>query len=197
MLAVKPRHWPANVRANAVDIIVGISILVFMMQSGSQLLQLGWALAYVIWLLFIKPGSKVLKISAQAFIGQALGLTALFLRFGDSPTALLVFASWGICYLVARHFFASFDEKNTRLFAYLWAYFGGALVWLLCHWLIFYGPVAQPALLLNVIGFGLATLYFLQETDRLSAFYQRQIVFIILALITILIIFSNWGDKTV
>jgi peptidoglycan/LPS O-acetylase OafA/YrhL len=201
MFAVKPRHWPANIRANAIDIIVGVSILVFMTQSGSQLLQLTWAVAYAVWLLFIKPGSSVLYVSAQALIGQFAGLAALFLIGNRQSiflnTAVLVVATWAICYLAARHFLASFDEPQTRFFSYLWGYFGAALVWLLSHWLLFYGPIAQPALLISVIGFGLATLYYLQETDRLSTFFQRQILFIMFAIVIILILFSDWGDKTI
>lgn len=197
MFAVKPRHWPANIRANAIDIIVGVSLLAFMLQSDSQLFQLTWALAYAIWLLFIKPGSHVVSVSVQALIGQFVGLTALFLRFGDQNAGVLMLATWGICYLAARHFLASFDEPQTRFFSYLWGYFGAALVWLLSHWLLFYGPIAQPTLLLSVIGFGLATLYYLHETDRLSTFFQRQIIFIMMAIIVILIVFSDWGDRTV
>ncbi len=43
MLAVRPRFWPANVRANAVDILVGLSIVVFMSHTSSALLQLLYA----------------------------------------------------------------------------------------------------------------------------------------------------------
>ncbi|MDQ5971850.1 MAG: hypothetical protein QG553_9 [Patescibacteria group bacterium] len=197
MWAVKPRHWPANIRANAIDIIVGVSLLVFMIQADSQLFQLIWAAVYAVWLLFIKPGSQVISVSAQALIGQFVGLTALFLRYGDMNALGLIVASWAICYLAARHFLASFDEPQTRFFSYLWGYFGAALVWILSHWLLFYGPIAQPTLLISVIGFGLATLYYLHETDRLSTFFQRQILFIMLAIVVILIVFSDWGDKTV
>lgn len=197
MFAVKPRHWPASIRANAIDIIVGVSLLIFMMQSGSQLFQLAWMLAYIIWLLVIKPGSQVWAVGVQAIIGQFLGMTALLLRFGDANTGVLVVVTWGICYLAARHFLASFDEPQTRLLSYLWGYFGAALMWLLSHWLLFYGPIAQVTLLVNVIGFGLATLYYLEETDRLSIFFRRQIIFIMLAVIVILVVFSDWGDKTI
>ena len=196
MFAVKPRHWPASIRANAIDLIVGVSVLIFMMQSGAQIWQIFWALAYGVWLLVIKPASGVLAVSAQSLIGQFAGLTALFLRFGGSQTVVLIICSWGICYLAARHFFASFDEPLTRLFSYLWGYFAAALVWILSHWLLFYGPIAQPAILINVSGFGLASLYYLEETDRLSKYFQRQIVFIMIAVIVILIAFSGWSGKT-
>lgn len=197
MFAVKPRHWPANIRANAIDIIVGVSLLIFMIESGSQMFQLVWAVAYAIWLLFIKPSSQVWMVALQALIGQFLGLTALFLQFGDVNAGFLIIGGWAISYLTARHFLASFDEPQTRLLSYLWGYFAGALIWVLSHWLLFYGPIAQVTLLLSVIGFGLATLYYLHETDRLSRFFQRQIVFIMLAVIVIIIVFSDWGDKTI
>src|SRR5579864_9817282 len=55
MFAVRPRYWLANIRANAVDIIVGVSFLVLMVHSGTQLWQLILALLYAVWLLVIKP----------------------------------------------------------------------------------------------------------------------------------------------
>jgi hypothetical protein len=200
MFAVKPRHWPANIRANAIDIIVGLSLVVFMMtavQSGAQLIQMAWAVAYAVWLLFIKPGSQVMSVSAQALIGQFLGMTALFIRFGGVDPAILVLTTWGICYLAARHFLASFDEPMTRFFSYLWGYFGAVVVWILSHYLLSRGVFFQPVLLINVIGFGLATLYYLLETDRLSTFFQRQITFIVLSVVVILVVmpFILW-DKT-
>src|SRR3954470_18205297 len=66
MLVVRPRFWPANFRANAVDIIVGVSLLVFMVQSDTQWLQLLWAATYAVWLLVIKPTSGALMVSFQA-----------------------------------------------------------------------------------------------------------------------------------
>src|SRR3984957_302108 len=46
MFAVRPRYWPANIRANAVDIIVGVSAVIFMSQTSSSLWQLLWAVFY-------------------------------------------------------------------------------------------------------------------------------------------------------
>ena len=43
MFAVRPQFWAANIRANAVDIIVGVSVLLFMIHSGSQALQFVWS----------------------------------------------------------------------------------------------------------------------------------------------------------
>ncbi len=197
MLAVKPRHWPANVRANAVDIIVGLSLLIFMIHSGSQAMQLIWALIYGGWLIVLKPQSSLLGVSLQAMVAQFVGLSAIFLNWGGAPLYALVILGALVCYSGARHFFTSFDEPLTRYLADVWAYFAAALIWILGHWLLFYGAVSQPTLLLSVIGFSLAGIYYLDQTDRLSVVLRRQLVFVMMAVVLIMLVFSDWGDKAV
>src|SRR3954467_2211669 len=68
MFAVRPRFWPANIRANAIDLMVGLSVVLFMTHSNSMLLQFVWAALYAIWLIAIKPRSSVLMVTLQAFI---------------------------------------------------------------------------------------------------------------------------------
>jgi hypothetical protein len=197
MLAVKPRYWPANIRANAIDITVGLSIIVFMAQSPSMAWQGVWAVTYAIWLIIIKPGSSIWKTSAQALLGQLAGLMALFIGWAGAPLYLLVIMTWLICYVAARHFFTSFDEPYTSLYAHTWGYFAAALSWVLGHWLLFYGVLAQPTLLLTVIGYGLATIYYLDQTDRLSPLLRRQFVFSMVAIVVAVLAFSKWGGLAV
>jgi hypothetical protein len=170
MFAVRPRFWPASIRVNAVDIIVSLSILLFMLQTVSPGAQLLWAIAYAAWLLAVKPASNTLMVSIQATTGMLLGLIALFYGLGDAPLYWLVLLAGLICYFAARHFFDSFDEPYAKLLAYLFGFFGVALTWVLGHWLLFYlhGIIAQPALVLIALGYGLAALYYLDHHDRLS-----------------------------
>jgi Ca2+/Na+ antiporter len=70
-------------------------------------------------------------------------------------------------------------------------------MWILGHWLLFIGSVAQVAILLSVIGYGLAGLYYLDETDKLSRVVRRQILLVMFAMVLIIIVFSDWGDKAV
>jgi hypothetical protein len=176
MLAVRPRFWPANIRANAIDIIVGVSFLVFMVQADSSSMQLVWVAAYAMWLVVVKPASNALMVSLQAMVGLLFGLSALFLNWGGSALSLLVLATSLICYLSARHFLDSFDEPYAKLLAYLWAYFGGALTWTLGHWLLFYGFMAQPTLLLVAVGYGLAVMYYLDHHDKLSKLVRVEVL---------------------
>ncbi len=200
MFAVKPRFWPANIRANSVDILVGLATLVFMTETSSQMWQLGWTFLYILWLTVIKPSSKVPMVAIQALIGLLWGLGALFLIGDDGPAIYLVAATGLICYLAAHHFFDAFEEAYTRLLSYTWAFFGSALVWVLSHWLVYYpatGVISQPMLLLLTIGYGLAAIYYLDHTDRLSKTLRNQFIFIMIGITAIILIFSDWGDKII
>lgn len=197
MFAVRPRFWAANIRANAIDLIVGLSVVLFMQHAGGFGLQLLWAVLYAAWLIYIKPASGTLMITAQAFIGQLAGLMALYLVWDSGPLYGLTLATGVICFLAARHFLDTFDEPYARMLAYIWGYFGAALAWVLGHWLLFYGVVSQIALLLSALGYGLAVLYYLDHYDRLGKGTRRQIVFIMLAIVVVVLAFSDWGDKVV
>lgn len=197
MFAVKPHHWIPHIRTNAVDLIVGLSLLVCMGETTSMSWQLLWVALYEIWLLVIKPGSSVAMVSLQAVIAQTIGLSAVFLIFEDAPLALYVALYWFVAYFSARHFLGSFDEPHSQIIASQWGFFAAALMWLLGHWLLFVGPIAQPALLLTVIGYGLGGLYYLEETDKLSTLVRRQILVVMFTIVIVMLVFSDWGDKAV
>ena len=120
MFAVRPRFWPAIFRANAVDIIVGLSTIVFMTHTDSASFQLLLAILYMLWQTVLKPGRSMLSIASQALVGQTYGLMAIFLGWPAAPLGLLIFAVWGVCYLAARHFISSFEEPYTSLYAHFW-----------------------------------------------------------------------------
>jgi hypothetical protein len=197
MVAVRPRFWPANIRANSVDIIVGLSIVIFMVHASSIGYQLIWVVLYGLWLLVIKPASSLMMVSTQAFIGQLCGLMALYLAWATGPLYGLTLLTGLICYFAARHFFDGFDEPYAKLLAYIWAYFGASLAWLLSHWLIYYRFLSQPTLLLSTLGYGLCVLYYLDHNDRLSKAIRRQFIFVMIAIVLIVLTFSNWGAKVV
>lgn len=197
MFAVRPRYWLTHIRANGVDLIVGLSAVIFISHSPSTNWQLIWAGSYAIWLLFIKPGSSVLKIAIQAGVAEAAGLMAVYTLWSGSSLMVLVLLTWLVCYISARHFTTAFDEQYSSLYAHTWGYLSAALTWVLAHWLLFYGFVPQPVLLLSVLGYSLATIYYLEHTDRLSLFLRRQFIFIMCALVTTILLFSDWGDKSV
>lgn len=198
MLAVRPRFWAINVRANAVDMMVGLSVVLFMAHATDNLLlQLLWVALYAVWLIAIKPASDTKMVTLQAAIGQLVALMALFLAWTDGPLYGLTLLTGIICFMAAHHFFDAFDEPYAKMLSYTWGYFGAALAWLLGHWLIFYGFISQPTLLLSIIGYGLAGMYYLDHQGRLGKGVRRQMVFIMVAVVLVILAFSDWGDKVV
>jgi hypothetical protein len=197
MFAVRPRFWPANIRANSIDLMVGLSIVAFMTHTDSFTVQAVWMLAYAAWLLLIKPGASIALVTSQAFIGQLAALMALYLAWADGPLYGLTLLTGLICFLSARHFFDAFDEPYAKMLSYMWGYFGAALAWLLSHWLLFYHVISQPTLLLSTLGYGLAVLYYLDHYDRLGTGVRRQFIFIMAAIVIVILAFSDWSSKVV
>lgn len=197
MLAVHPRHWLAHIRSNAVDIIVGLSILVFLIVSSSLWLQIAWVILFEVWLLLVKPRANTAAVAIQALTAQTLGLGSIYFAYEEASIAVLVLVYWLVAYFSARHFFNAFEETKGHLFSSIWAFFASSVIWVLSHWLLFIGPVAQPALIVNGIGLGLAGLYYLGRNNRLTTFVQRQALMTMFVLLLVLIIFSDWGDKAV
>jgi len=197
VLAVRPRHWMAYLRANAVDITVGISIVVFMSHTNAMVWQLVWAALYAVWLLLVKPGTRLLSVAFQASLAQLFGLMALYMTWGGSTTVAIVLGTWAVAYVSARHFFSAFDEPYTRFLTDSWALFAASLAWILSHWLLFYGVVSQPTLLLTILGYGLGAMYYLEQNDKLSKLARRQFIFIMIAVVVVVLVFSDWGSKVV
>lgn len=198
MFAVRPRFWLANIRTNAVDIMVGLSALALMSGTETNWLQLAYTVAWAGWLVFVKPRHEVFWVSLQALFGQVLGLMAVFSAWDHISLLGLVAAVGLICFFAAHHFFYSFEEQHIRLLAYVWGYFGAALCWILGHWLIYYyGVVAQPTLILSAMAFSIGTLYYLDHYDKLSRLIRREIVFILATVLLVILAFSDWGDKTI
>lgn len=168
IFAVRPRYWLVNIASNGIDILVGVSLVLLMSSTSVRWWQLFWAALYGAWLIWLKPRSGVLSVSAQAGIGQLIGLIVLYLKFGNASLALLVLGTWAIAYLAARHFLSSFEESRTSLISNLWAFFAGCLAFILGHWLLFYGSIAQIVLILATIGYSLAALYYLDATEKLT-----------------------------
>lgn len=197
MFAIRPKYWLANIRSNLVDILIGLSVVAFMAGTTKLYTQAFWALFYIGWLLWLKPKSKPIPVMIQALLAQALGLIAFFRSFPSASLIVIVLVTWVICYASARHFLGAFEERHIRPMAQIWAWFGAIMAWILGHWMIQYLFLPQVAMILTVMGYGLATLYYLHENKKLKSALKTQLIAVMGILLLIIIIFSDWQDKTV
>ena len=197
MFAVRPRYWLPNIRGNLVDIFVGLSVVAFMAGTDMLLTQVFWAVFYIGWLVWLKPKSNPVAVMAQALIAQAITLIAFYRAFPEFSLLMGMLATWLICYASARHFLGVFDESMTRTMVHIWAWFGVLMAWILGHWVIQYLFLPQIALILTVLGYGLATMYYLHKNDRLKGALRRQLIGVMGLMLLIIIVFSDWQDKTI
>lgn len=197
MLAVKPRYWLANIRANMVDIIVGFSVVSFM--SGSRVLStiLLWGGVYSFWLIVIKPRSSSLMVGAQAFIAQGLALVALFTNHSEIHQVFLVFITWLVCLSASRHFLVAFEDEANRSLSHIWGLFGAEMALVLGHWHIVYsGAIPQIALVLSVVGYALAVGYYLHKTRGLSNGVRRQLIIFCVIVLVLILLQPDWQAQT-
>jgi len=159
--------------------------------------QLFWTIAYIAWLVWLKPKSNPVAVMSQALIAQAVTIVAFYKAFPNSSLLAGIIVTWLVCYSAARHFLGAFDEPLTRQMTQIWAWFGACMAWILGHWVIQYLFLPQIALVLTVLGYGLATLYYLDKNERLKASLRRQLLGVMGLILLIIIVFSDWQDKTV
>jgi hypothetical protein len=197
MFAMRPRYWLPNLRANSVDIFVGLSIVVFMSGSSQLYYQIVWTALFLAWVLWLKPKSNQVPVMLQALIAQILALVAFYQAFPDHGITVGVLATWLVSYLSARHFFGAFEEPHTIQLSAIWGWFAASLAWVLEHWVIVYITIPQIALIITLVGYILALMYYLHANSRLKNSVKHQLVGFITILLLIIITFSDWQDKTI
>ena len=172
VLAVRPRFWFANLIANMVDIIVGVSAVVLLVAAqGGVVAQIIITLLYVVWLLFIKPRSRRVYVALQALIAIMVGITALSLVSYAWDSIFFVLAMWGIGYVAARHVLGSYDEPHTTLYSMIVAFMFAEFGWLGFHWLMAYPLPGSGNIQLSQLALLTALLTFVAE--RAFASYHK------------------------
>ena len=160
IFAVRPRYWWANLQSNLVDIILSTSVVIHLytvntspLADGPKFLVLSAiTLAYIGWLLFIKPRSKRAFVTAQAGIALFSGLAALFTVSYNWPVSAVVLFAWLVGYAAARHTLSTYDDETHSLFLGLvWGLVIAEISWVSYHWAIAYPlPIISSIMLPQV-----------------------------------------------
>jgi hypothetical protein len=202
IFALRPRFWWVNIKANLVDILVGLSAAGLMYLAGNDQLwlQILITLLYGAWMLALKPKSGAHGVMLQAGIAQFASLTVLF-HFYRLPELVVLVACFLIGYVCARHMVSNYEEPYVELMAALWGLFVMELAWLCYRWTIVYNlglPILIPqiALIMLVIGFCAARMYHANKHDRMTPGMLRGTAIFGAALLGVILLFSPW-DATV
>ncbi len=143
VIAVRPRYWWLNIKANLVDFIVGISIalLVFLANpSGGapNFWQVFLTIVYIIWLVGIKPRSTTRATEIQALFAVFFGAFALSLVTASIDPVVGVIVSFIIGYGATRHVLTQGDDHDFTITTFIFGMMMSELYWIFYHWTITY-----------------------------------------------------------
>lgn len=201
VLAVRPRFWWANVKANALDLLLGLSAVTMLWQlSGVLWLQVAVTFLYMSWLVLLKPRSDQASIFAQAGITQFVAITAFFTVSFDWPSWAVVLVMWVLGYVCAQHALSSFEDEDVSLVSFIWALLVAELGWLAYHWTIAYSlvpggvlQIPQMAFIVTLLGYFALSAYntFVKKQKLRLSDVMYQAIFVSAIIIVILVFFND------
>ena len=140
IFAVRSRYFFVNLKANLVDIIVGISVVLLTYAGGTTFLisDIILMVFYPVWLLFIKPLSSETATLVQALVAVFLGISAGVLLTSGLNSIWLVLISFMIGYAASRHVLAQGSDKNFTLATLICGLIFAEVTYLSSVWSIIY-----------------------------------------------------------
>lgn len=172
VFAVRPQHWYANIVANTVDVIVGLSFVIFLSNAnGEVVIQIIFAVLYGAWLLFLKPQSKQKYVVLQAGVGLFIGVAALLQISYDWYSSVVVIGMWLIGYSSARHALGAYNEPHVQILSLVWALVVAEIGWMAYHWTFGYPLPFSNQVLIPQAAVFIALLAFMVE--RVYASYHK------------------------
>ncbi len=178
VLAVRPQYWVTNIVSNAVDIIIGISVVTLLYAaSGAIYMQILLTVLYIAWLLFLKPQSKRTFVVLQAGVGLFLGIEALATVSYSWWSSAVVLVMWVIGVTTARHALGAYKESHFALLSFVWGVIVAELGWMFYHWQFAYQLPGAGGLMLAQSAIIITLLGFLAERGYVSYYHHKVIRF--------------------
>lgn len=200
VLAVQPRFWFPNIKANLVDVIVGISTIILTYQAPYRWVAIVWMMLYLGWLLFLKPQAQDIWVGAQALWAQFLGINAIFMIGSLLHQSLIICAlAWIIAWSAARHYFSNYEEPHYRSLGLVWGFLVAQLVWVCLHWLQYYivfnVKFAVVSFVLLVVSASLGSIYHAYKNETLHKGVLMENGLFAGALLTVILLTAHWAAR--
>ena len=200
VLAVQPRFWLPNVKANLVDLIVGVSTVILTFQSQHASVAIFWMLLYLGWLLFLKPQAKDIWVGLQSLWAQFLGITAIFMIPSLIHHALAICAiTWLITWAAARHYFSNYEEPHYRSLGLVWGFLCTQLVWVSLHWVQYYivfdVKLAVVGVIITILSASLGSIYHAYKNNTLQRAILIENSLFAGALLAVVLFTARWSAR--
>ena len=215
VFAVRPRYWWPGIKANLVDLIVGVSIVLltyfawdnFNSSSLANPLYLILTIVYILWLVFLKPRSDEKSTELQALAAIFLGSSVVTLiATGEILGSIFVtVATFIISFFAIRHVLVQAEDayQPTALANFSFALLLSELAWVSFHWTRVYSinleilpifQLPQVAIVETVFAFLFIRAYksFLRHDGKITSHdILAPLIFSVLILLVMLIFFSD------
>ena len=164
IFAVRSRYFFLNLKANLVDIIVGISVVLLAYNGGTSfsVCDVILMIFYPIWLLFIKPLSSETATLVQSLIAVFLGISAATIVSVGTNSIVLVVLAFLVGYAASRHVLIQSSDKDFTLTTLVCGLVFAEIAWLSNSWSIIYTyenlglsgvMIPQLAIILTIFAF--------------------------------------------
>ncbi|MFZ1522589.1 MAG: hypothetical protein WAS94_01045 [Candidatus Saccharimonadales bacterium] len=196
---VKPRFWLDNIKANGVDFVLGVSVVVTMYLAGRggpldglaissrvMYLRLALALFYVFWLIMIKHFSSKLGVTIQSYVSVILGLIAAFWYLAFAPQVLVGVAVVLIISAASYHIRLSYQDSNEgNKLSLMWLLITSYSVTFLFNYTSSYSTgglliLTSSGLLLTISFIGFETSYYLLKSSKSNSISSIPLVLALL-----------------
>ncbi len=141
VVAVRPRYWWLNIKANIVDFTVGLSLVYLIYAASGDSLN-AWhiilTLFYIVWLVIIKPQSETIWAEIQAFSAIFFGTFAISVATINMTPLIGAMTCFIIGYGASRHVLMQGDDHDYTLTTFVFGLMLAELSWIFYHWTIVY-----------------------------------------------------------
>ena len=141
IVAVRPRYWWVNLKANLVDLTVGISLALLVYMAGTDGLNI-WhiilTVIYGIWLVGIKPRSETVMAEVQALFAIFWGTFAVSMATSQLDPIFGVVICFIIGYGASRHVLIQSEDHDFTLTTFICGLLVAEMSWIFYHWSIVY-----------------------------------------------------------
>lgn len=195
IVAVRPRYWWTNLKANLVDLTVGISLalLVYIAGKDFNIWHVILTAVYAIWLVGIKPRSETIMTELQAMFAIFFGTFATTLICSQFDPIVGVALSFVIGYGASRHVLMQSDDRDFNLMTFICGILLAEMSWIFYHWSIVYSFSEATTLVVPQLPIAASILFFLFARGYKSALLHdgkiRADDIVVPALFSVLIMF--------
>lgn len=173
VVAVRPRYWWLNIKANLVDFTVGVSLAMLVYLAGTadglNIWHIILTAIYALWLVVIKPRSEAIMTEIQALFAIFFGTFATALLTSNFDPLVGVAISFIIGYGATRHVLMQGEEHDYTFTTFICGLMLAELSWIFYHWAIVYRLGTEATFAIPQFPIAAATMFFVFARGYKSA----------------------------